>query len=49
MYSYLKSLYTDITLPVKGIVLGLLIGLLTWLVLDYFLARSLDKMLLQRE
>ena len=49
MYSYLKSLYTDNSLPVKGIVLGLLFGLLIWLVLDYFLARSLDEILLQRE
>ncbi|MCG6860377.1 MAG: PAS domain S-box protein [Chromatiaceae bacterium] len=47
MKRYLKCLSAAITLPVKGLGLGLLCGILTWAVLDAFQARNLNQVLLE--
>jgi len=48
MIRYLKRLSAATTLPVKGLALGLLCGILTWAVLDAFQSRNLDQVLLEQ-
>jgi PAS domain S-box-containing protein len=48
MNRYLQRLWATATLPVKGLVLGLLCGILTWTVLSSFQSRYLEQLLLER-
>jgi PAS domain S-box-containing protein len=49
MKCHLKRLSAAFSLPVKGLVLGLLCGTLTWVILDSYQSRRLREALLQEE